>query len=155
MPVRSKTWYYHLLKRDDFLELHELLTPYKGAMIAMSTTMQLRGAIKFSIKKLLAGGEMSTSHYKGPGELLLAPSVLGDIIALRLTGPDTWKVGKDGYLASTSAVEKEYTGQGFTKGMFSGEGFFVYKMTGIGLLWLQSFGAIIKKDVSYLLRSCC
>lgn len=116
-------------------------------MIAMSTDIQLRGAIKFSIKKLLIGGEMATSTYTGPGELLLAPTVLGDIISLRLNGSETWKVGKDGFLASTTGVHKEYHGQGLTKGVFSGEGFFVYKMTGMGLLWLQSFGAIIKKDV--------
>lgn len=94
---------------------------------------------------------MTTSTYIGPGELLLAPTILGDIIVLRLSGMDSWKVGKDGYLASTSAVEKEYQGQGLTKGVFSGEGFFVYKMSGVGLLWLQSFGAIIKKDVSFFL----
>lgn len=122
-------------------------------MIAMSTSMQLRGAIKFSIKKLLIGGEMATSTYTGPGELLLAPTILGDIIALRLSGSETWKVGKDAFLASTTGIGKEYHGQGLMKGVFSGEGFFVYKMTGVGLLWLQSFGAIIRKDVCHSLHS--
>lgn len=90
---------------------------------------------------------MATSTYTGPGELLLAPSVLGDITVLRLTGTETWKLGKDAFLAATSGIDKQYQGQGLSKGMFSGEGFFVYKMTGTGLIWVQSFGAIIKKDV--------
>lgn len=118
-------------------------------MIAMSDKITLRGSVKFSLKKMFAG-EITLSTYTGPGELLLAPSTLGDIIVLRLSGSDSWKVGKDGFLAATSGIEKDYQSQGLTKGVFSGEGFFVYKMTGIGLVWLQSFGAIIKKEVCFV-----
>lgn len=118
-------------------------------MIAMSPTITLRGTVKFSMKKLLIGGEMAISTYTGPGELLLAPSVLGDITVLRLMGSETWKLGKDAFLAATSGIHKDYQAQGLAKGMFSGEGFFVYKMSGVGLVWVQSFGAIIKKDVCY------
>lgn len=120
-----------------------------GAMIAMSPTITLRGNVKFSMKKLLIGGEMTDSTYVGPGELLLAPSVLGDITLLRLANEqDAWKVGKDAFLAATSGIEKQYQSQGISKGMFSGEGFFVYKISGTGLVWIQSFGAIIKKDLA-------
>lgn len=91
---------------------------------------------------------MAHSTYTGPGELLLAPSVLGDIAVLRFTGSETWKVGRDAFLAATSGINKDYQAQGLTKAMFSGEGLFVYKMTGTGLVWIQSFGAILKKDVS-------
>ncbi|OQD76930.1 hypothetical protein PENDEC_c003G06041 [Penicillium decumbens] len=118
-----------------------------GVMIAMSTTMTLRGHISFAWKKLLAGGEMTMSHYKGPGELLLAPSVLGDIIVLRLDGDQKWTIGRDAFLASTSKVAHDYKVQSLSKAFFSGEGLFVYEITGTGLLWIQSFGAIIKKDL--------
>lgn len=114
----------------------------------MSTTMTLRGQVNFGWKKLIAGGEMAISHYTGPGELLLAPSVLGDIIVLRMTGEQEWKIGRDAFLACTSGVKHKYQAQGLAKGVFSGEGLFIYKITGTGLLWMQSFGAIIKKDVS-------
>ena len=116
-------------------------------MIAMSPTIILKGAYKFSMKKLVGGGEMASSTFTGPGELLLGPPMLGDITSLRLTGKESWSVGHDGYLASTQGVIKEYKRQGFGKAMFSGEGLWVYKISGIGLLWLTSFGAIIKKDV--------
>lgn len=119
-----------------------------GAMIAMSHTITLRGRIKFSMKKLVAGGEMADSTFTGPGELLLAPAMLGDITSLRLTGSESWSVGHDGYLASTQGVVKEYKRQGLGKAMFSGEGLWIYKISGKGLLWLTSFGAIIRKDVS-------
>lgn len=116
-------------------------------MIAMSTTMTLRGTVSFGWKKLIAGGEMTMSQYTGPGELLIAPSVLGDIIVLRMDGEQEWKIGRDSFLASTAAVKHKYQAQSLAKGVFSGEGLFIYKITGTGLLWVQSFGAIIKKDV--------
>lgn len=119
-------------------------------MIAMSTTMTLKGHITFSVKKLLAGGEMAHSIYMGPGEVLLAPSVLGDVMVLRVAGTEKWKLGRDAFLASTSGIKSDYVSQGLMKGVFSGEGLFVYEIKGNGLLWVQSFGAIIKKDVRLL-----
>lgn len=119
-----------------------------GAMIGMSTTITLRGTISFSWKKLLIGGSMTMSHYTGPGELLLAPSMLGDIIALHVDEPKEWKIGRDALLGYTAGIGHKHQSQGLSKGMFSGEGFFIYKITGSGILWMQSFGAIIRKDVS-------
>ncbi|EXJ95760.1 hypothetical protein A1O1_00884 [Capronia coronata CBS 617.96] len=123
------------------------LTAKPGAMIAMSPSITLKGAVKFSMKKLLIGGEMTHSTFTGPGELLLAPSSLGDISILHLGGSDTWSVGRDAFLACTQGVIKEYKSQGIGKAMFSGEGLFVYKMSGRGLLWISTFGAILKKDL--------
>ena len=119
-----------------------------GVMIAMSPTVTLKGAVKFSMKKLIGGGEIASSTYTGPGELLFAPPFLGDITTLRLTGKETWNVGKDAFLVATQGVVKDLKNQGFSKAMFSGEGLFVYKISGIGIMWLSSFGAIIRKDVS-------
>lgn len=120
-----------------------------GAMIAMSPTMTVKGNFKFSMKKLLARGEMSHSTFTGPGELLLAPFALGDITTIRLTGSEHWSVGKDAFLASTQGVTKTYVSQSMSKAMFSGEGFFIYKIGGMGMCWIQSMGAIIRKDVSF------
>jgi len=116
-------------------------------MIAMSPTVTLKGSVKFSMKKLLVGGDMAHSTFTGPGELLLAPQTLGDISLLRMSGKEEWNVGRDAFLACTQGVSKEYKNQGFSKAMFSGEGLFVYKIAGMGILWFSSFGAVIKKDV--------
>jgi len=113
----------------------------------MSPTVTLKGTVKFSMKKLIAGGEMTHSTYTGPGELLLAPSSLGDITNIRLGGNEQWSVGRDAFLACTQGVVKEYKRQGIGKAMFSGEGMFVYKISGVGLMWITSLGAIIRKDV--------
>jgi len=126
------------------------LTVKPGLMIAMSPTMTLKGNFKFSMKKLIVAGEMAHSTYTGPGELLLGPHALGDVSNIRLTGQDVWSVGKDAFMACTQGVTKDYKAQSISKAMFSGEGLFVYKIGGVGLCWIQSMGAIIRKDVSRL-----
>lgn len=127
------------------------LTFSLGAMVAMTPTVTLKGSVKFSFKKLIAGGEMAQSTYTGPGELLLAPAALGDIVPIRLDGQQTWSVGRDAFLACTQGVVKDYKSQGFGKAMFSGEGLFVYKISGQGVLFVTSLGAIIQKNVGCLI----
>lgn len=124
------------------------ITAKPGVMIAMSPSVMLKGNVKFSVKKLLIGGEMAHSTFTGPGELLLAPSTLGDIALLRLKGDETWSVGRDAFMACTQGVTKEYKNQGISKAMFSGEGWFIYKISGTGILWMSTFGAVLRKDVS-------
>lgn len=123
------------------------VTAKPGAMVAMTPTVTLKGSVKFSLKKMLAGGEMAQSTYTGPGELLLAPAALGDIVPIRLDGQQTWSVGKDAFLSCTQGVVKDYKSQGLGKAMFSGEGLFVYKISGQGVLFVTSLGAIIQKNV--------
>ncbi|KAF7188423.1 Uncharacterized protein HII31_10085 [Pseudocercospora fuligena] len=123
------------------------LTVKPGAMIAMSPTITVKGSVKFSMKKLIARGEMSHSTFTGPGELLLAPFALGDVTNIRLSGQETWNIGKDAFLACTQGVTKDYVSQNLSKAIFSGEGFFVYKLGGNGICWIQSMGAILRKDL--------
>jgi uncharacterized protein (AIM24 family) len=120
-------------------------------MIAMSPTVTLKGSVKFSLKKALVGGDMTKSTYTGPGELLLAPASIGDITIIKLGGQEQWSVGKDAFLACTQGIVTEYKSQGFGKALFSGEGLFVYKISGQGIMWVTSFGAIIRKDVSSII----
>ncbi|KAI9810215.1 MAG: hypothetical protein M1826_003691 [Phylliscum demangeonii] len=120
-----------------------------GAMFAMSPSITLKGEIKFSVKKIIAGGHLGQSTFIGPGELLLAPPALGDITTIQMTGraDEVWNVGRDAFMAATQGVSKDYKRQGIGKAMFSGEGLFVYRITGTGLLWIASLGAIIRKDL--------
>ena len=118
-----------------------------GTLISMSPSITLKGDVKFSVKKLVAGGQMSSSTFTGPGELLLGPAMLGDMTVLRLTGKDTWSVGQDSFVACTQGVVKDFKRQSLGKAIFSGEGWWIYKIQGVGLLWITSFGSIIKKDL--------
>jgi len=118
-----------------------------GSMVAMAATVGITGSMKFSFSKMMTGGEMSESKFTGPGEVILAPEVWGDIVPISVQPDTVWSVGKDAYLASTGNVTRTSKSQGFMKGIMSGEGFFVSKVQGQGILWVQSLGAIIKRDL--------
>ena len=119
-----------------------------GAMIEMAGTVVLQGKTKFSMKNMLTGGSMYESVYTGSGELTLAPVMLGDITTIQIDNSSAWKIGKDAYLASTVDVRKEAKSQGIGKALFSGEDLFVHNILGQGLLWVSSFGAISRREVS-------
>ena len=113
----------------------------------MSPAVTLRGSVKLSLKKVIAGAHITHSTFTGPGEVLLTPPMLGDITNIRLSGDEEWSVGRDAFLACTTGVTKELKRQGLGKAIFSGEGLFVYKIGGNGIMWISGFGAIIRKDV--------
>ncbi|KAI8993828.1 tryptophan RNA-binding attenuator protein-like domain-containing protein [Trametes punicea] len=118
-----------------------------GSMVAMDATVRIKGKFKFSMKKLFTGSEMSESIFTGPGEVLIAPEIWGDIVLIPLDGQTQWKVGKDAFLACTMGVSRSTTSQGFSKTLFSGEGLFVYNIMGQGLLWVTSLGAIVSRTL--------
>jgi uncharacterized protein (AIM24 family) len=73
--------YYKIDHRDTNTLLSVTLLPnaqffaQPGAMVAMSPEVKLKGKLKFSLKKMITGGEMAQSTYTGPGEILLAPPI--------------------------------------------------------------------------------
>ena len=82
---------YRIDHRDSNSILHLTLHPgYEvkgkpGAMVTMQPTVQIRGNLKFSFKKMVTGGEMAESWFTGPGEVVLAPEVWGDIVPVRVS----------------------------------------------------------------------
>ena len=56
-----------------------------GTMVTMQPSVQIRGNFKFSLKKMVTGGEMAESNFTGPGEVVLAPEVWGDIVPVRVS----------------------------------------------------------------------
>ncbi|KAI0696698.1 DUF124-domain-containing protein [Cytidiella melzeri] len=118
-----------------------------GSMVAMDGSVQIKGKVKFSFKKLLKGGDLSESHFTGPGEVLVAPETWGDIVPIVLDGQTTWRTGKHAFLAATIGVTREYKSQGVGKGLFSGEGLFVAEAVGRGVMFVQSIGAIFQRQL--------
>ncbi|CAF1400649.1 unnamed protein product [Rotaria sp. Silwood1] len=147
--------YYKIDHRDTNALLRVRLQPNApfyakpGAMVAMSPEVTLKGKFKFSFKKMLTGGNMSQSIYTGPGEVLLAPAIWGDIVAIQLDGRTEWNVGRDGFLAMTHGVVKETKSQGFGKALLSGEGLFVHRVSGVGIMFVTSLGAIVRRDLRH------
>ncbi|QUH21816.1 TIGR00266 family protein [Alkaliphilus sp. B6464] len=146
---------YKILNKGAFsmlevmLEQGETIKAESGAMVAMSETFDIEGKLEGGLGKALARSFLSGEKMffqtitasRGNGTILLAPGVLGDIQAIELNGED-YIIQKDGYFASTANIEVSTKVQGLIKGLFSGEGFFLLKAGGTGLLFVSSFGNI-------------
>lgn len=61
--------------------------------------------------------QMSESIFTGPGEVLLAPDIWGDIVPIHLDGRADWSVGKDAFLACTTGITRTTKSQGLGKAL--------------------------------------
>ena len=79
----------------------------------------------------------------GPGEVGFVSAPVGDIEKLKIKPNQGYVIQKAAYIASTENVDLDVKWEGFTKGLF-GQGLFMIKATGDGMLFINTFGAIDK-----------
>jgi uncharacterized protein (TIGR00266 family) len=137
------------------LQKGEQIKAESGAMIAMTDTVdvegKLEGGVLGGLGRMFAGDKFffQTLHAKrGPGEVLLAHSIPGELHPIELDGTEDYCLQKDGFFAATTEVDVSTKMQNLFKGLFSGEGFFVIKVTGTGTLFVSSYGAIHPLDLA-------
>jgi uncharacterized protein (TIGR00266 family) len=131
----------------------ERLTAEGGAMVSMSTTLQMetkaQGGLFGAIKRSALGGEsffMNTFIANGQGgEINLAPSLPGDLREMPLNN-ESWLVHSGGFVAASQGITID-TKWGGAKSFFAGQGLFMLKIFGTGSLILSSYGAIHDIDV--------
>ncbi|MEB3829272.1 TIGR00266 family protein [Phormidium sp. CCY1219] len=139
------------------LDAGEEIIAEAGAMISMSANFQTNttlrkgkgGGMLGGLKRSLAGESLFLSQFRAlgsPGEIFLAPQILGDIFHYSM-GSNGLVVQAKSYLASSTGVEVELGFQGF-KSLFSGENMFWLDVGGMGELLLNSFGAIYEVPVN-------
>ncbi|OUC14653.1 MAG: TIGR00266 family protein [Alkalinema sp. CACIAM 70d] len=135
---------------------NEELVAEAGSMVAMSSNLNVSttlrkgkgGGIMGGLKRMLAGESLFLSvfrTYGDPGEIYLAPKLMGDILPYQLKGVEL-VIQSTGYMASTPGVDIELGFQGL-KSLFSGESIFWLTASGSGLVLLSAFGGIYEIDV--------
>ena len=132
------------------LDRGERIKAESDAMITMSATVDVEGKREGSIlsglaRKFLAGESFFFQELvasRGPGEVLFGHPLPGGILDVELDGSYGLIVQKDGYLASTQDIQVDTKMQNLSKGLFSGEGFFVLNVTGKGTVFVSSYGVI-------------
>jgi uncharacterized protein (TIGR00266 family) len=95
------------------------------------------------LKRAVLGGEslfINTFTAERDAEITMAPAFPGDVKLMHLEH-ETLFVQSGSYMASTGDIEID-TKWGGAKTFFSGEGFFLLKLTGTGDLLVSSYGAI-------------
>jgi uncharacterized protein (TIGR00266 family) len=127
----------------------ERLKAESDAMIAMSANVDVtggaEGGILRGLTRMLAGEKFFFQYLtasRGEGEVLLGHNLPGGIVDVELDGAYGLRVQRDGFLAATEGVEVSTQTQNLFQGIFSGEGFFVLNVTGKGVVFLGSYGAI-------------
>ncbi len=131
------------------LRAGQAIKAQSDAMVAMDPTIdvegRLEGGLLGGIGRIFSGETFFFQTLKasrGAGTALLAPAQPGDLVPIALDGSQGYILQKDGFLAATEGVEITTTAQNLARGLFSGEGFFVLKARGHGMLFAESYGAI-------------
>lgn len=78
-----------------------------------------------------------------PGKAAFSAAPLGDVDTLEITPERGFIVQKSAYIASQEGIDLDVKWEGFTKGLF-GQGLFMLKASGQGLMFINTFGAIDK-----------
>ena len=125
-----------------------------GAMMSMTPNLTIessrRGGVMGALSRSLLRGEtffyLTISAPESAGEALLAPAMIGGIERLELAGTEYF-LQKGSFLAAEHSIELTTKTQNLTKGLFSGEGFFVTRVSGSGTLLLNTFGALMTFDL--------
>ncbi len=133
----------------------ETIKAESGAMVASSPTIDVESKMEGGFlgalsRKFLTGEKFffqTLRASRGPGEVLLAPTVPGEIVMLELDGVNEFMVQKDGFLAGAETIKLDSQMQSLSRGLLGGEGFFILKASGKGMLLLNSFGAIHKIEL--------
>lgn len=143
---------HELLYQPSFAVARVLLDPgdgiraESGAMVSMSPTItmdaKMQGGIGKALGRLLGGESLFQTTFTathGAGEVLLAPPSIGDIMSLTLNA-EGMMVTSGCYLAGDLSLNIET--KATVKGFFAGEGLFIMRVSGSGILLLSAFGAI-------------
>lgn len=132
-------------------EKGETFKAQAGAMVSMSPSIELQAKSTakglFGAMKAAVGGESlfaSLFTASDSGELVLAPSTPGSIAQMTMTG-NTLFAQSGAYLAGSPDLE--LSTKGSLKGLMSGEDLFLQKISGKGVVFLESFGAIMGKTL--------
>lgn len=131
------------------LQPNESLVAESGAMVGMSTNVHMQtqstGGLMGGLKRMFGGESFFRNTFTaqgGPGEVLLAQALCGDMAVLDMT-PQGFFIQNSAYIASTPDVHVETQTGGF-KGFFSGAGVFILKATSQqpGQVLVGAFGGI-------------
>ncbi len=136
-----------------------------GAMVAMSPGLGvetgfmgagngglvdwLKAALAGLARKFLAGESMFVNTFKaakGAGKVMLAPSMVGDVVHITLDGQRKVTVQAESYLASSPTVAVSLVWGGLSM-LFGGESAWFLACSGTGELLINSYGAIEKIEV--------
>ena len=134
------------------LQQGETITAEAGSMTYMQPSIEVhtrkrkQGLLSTIGMTLLGGQSFFVNDFtavSGSGEAGFSAAPLGDVEVLEVLPDKGYIIQKTAYIASAQSVNLDAEWQGFSKGLF-GQGLFMIKVSGQGLLFINTFGAIDK-----------
>ncbi|MGB3305825.1 MAG: TIGR00266 family protein [Thermomicrobiales bacterium] len=134
------------------LEAGEEIRSEAGAMLSKSANVQIQtsatGGLLKSLKRGVLGGEsffMNTFRSEGgPGEVLFAPSLPGDVVTVEIGGATSGSsllVNSGSFVAAELGVNVDTKFRG-GRGFFATSSFFMLLLSGQGQAILSAYGAL-------------
>ncbi len=124
-----------------------------GAMVShtdgITPDTKAEGGFFGGLKRVIGGESFFQNTWSAPGaggEITLAPSLPGDMIALELSGPEML-LASGAYIASDMSVTMD-SSWGGARGFFGGGGLILLRMGGYGTVVACSYGAIFERTLS-------
>jgi len=136
----------------------ETLTAEVGAMIAMSTGLEVstssktsegKGGLLKGIKRMFSGENFFLNSFTATADsqqVIVGPTLIGDVIHHHQDG-GTLVVQGSSWMASSPGIDIDTSFQGLGAGLLGSEGLFWVKCSGSGEVLVNSFGAIYEIDV--------
>lgn len=127
----------------------------RNAMVSMDATLALTGRAKGGFFSALSRKVLNDESFfqqkieavDSPGEVLLTPTLPGDIAVLQ-TGGRQYMIADGAYLASTEDVELDAKTQGLGRALLGDSGgFFVIRTKGKGEVAVSGFGSMRAIDL--------
>lgn len=121
-----------------------------SSMASMDTNLEMKSMFKGGLGRFFSKESIFINRFTAvgaPGEISVAPGLPGDIGHYKISSGENFFLTASSFLACEESVNRETKWQGFTKGFFSGESFFLIRCNGEGDVWFNCYGAMFEVDV--------
>jgi len=134
------------------LASNEQIKVEPGAMVShsegLTSQTKAQGGLLGGLKRMVAGESFFQNTWQAPaqgGEITLAPTLPGDLIALRIAGNE-FLLRSGAYVASEAGIVTDASWGG-AKGFFGGGGLILLKVSGQGQVLACAYGAIEERTL--------
>jgi uncharacterized protein (TIGR00266 family) len=132
------------------LQRGETMLTEAHALVAMSAALDVRGVLRGGFVRNVLRNTLSRERgffqeiaaSRGAGRLLMAPQTPGGMEAVTMDGGRGLVIQKNGFVACASGVQVEDAGRGLLRGLFSGTGFPLLRLSGQGVAFVSGWGAV-------------
>lgn len=120
-----------------------------GTMISITPGIQIDGRFHFSFKSIFSGDQIAYLYVGGTGQAIMSNHGLGDIVPLRVApGVAPWRANRNAFMLMTHGITRSSKAQSMGKAFLSGSGLWVHTYEGDGVLFVETFGALLQKDLA-------